>query len=64
MSSTNFLREKTWINLVPKRAPIPAPIGMHPVRIPFAVSAPIVIANIVMIYLNSTVLMYTNEYPK
>ena len=36
---------------------MPAPMGMHPVRIPFAVSAPNVIENISIIYLNSTVLM-------
>lgn len=57
MSNTNLRRENTWINFVPIRAPMPAPMGMHPVRIPFAVSAPNVIENISIIYLNSTVLM-------
>lgn len=63
MSNTNLRREKTWISFVPKRAPMPAPTGMHPVRIPFAMSGLNVIEKIVISYLNSTVLMYTNENP-
>jgi hypothetical protein len=33
----NFLLENTWINFLPIRAPIPAPIGINPVKRLFAV---------------------------
>lgn len=56
MINTNLRRENTWINFVPKRAPMPAPMGMHPVRIPFAMSGLNVIVKMVISYLNSTVL--------
>lgn len=64
MRRTYFRLEKTWMSFVPRRAPMPAPMGMQPVRIPLAASAPNVIEKIFIIYLNGTVLMYTKEYPK
>jgi len=38
MNKIKFFLEKTWINFFPRSAPKRAPNGIHPVRMPLAVS--------------------------
>ena len=57
MPSTKFLLENKWISFLPVKAPIPAPMGTHPVRIPLAISVGIVMLKMRIMVSNSMVLM-------